>query len=84
MKTPWARENGLCKKRALSIRDGEGFSWGVSVGREGEPGKYRYNIRGMSTFVADKNFQLGDQMHFQFFQKQGVFEFSNVVSGNGS
>lgn len=84
MKTPWARENRLCRKRGLSILDGEGLSWGVSVGREGEPGKYRWYIKGMSAFVADKNFQLGDQMHFLFFQKQGVFKFSNVVRGSGS
>ena len=68
----------------MTIRDEEGFTWGVSVGIEDESRYPRYYIRGMSAFVADKELQPGDEMHFLFFQNQGVFKLSNVVKGNGN
>ena len=84
MKLEWAKQNGLNRKRALSVSDGEGRSWGVYVGIEGSRGKPRYNIRGMQSFVDDKGLHTGDKLHFLFFKNQGSFRLSNVVRGDGN
>jgi hypothetical protein len=84
MKATWARENGLNRSRGLTIKDGEGYTWGVSVGIEDRGTSKRYSLKGMAPFVADKGLQKGDHIHFLWFEKQGLFKLSKVVRVDGS
>lgn len=79
MKKLWAIDNGLNIKRNLKITDGDGGVWLASVGFEQSSGNDRYNIKGMSSFAADKKLKSRDAMHFLFFNKKGLFKLSHVV-----
>ena len=84
MKTQWAKANGLNRPRSLTIKDAEQNSWGVSVGIEDRGSSKRFYIKGMSVFVADNDLQAGDQVHFRWFEKRGLFKLSKVVRVDGN
>ena len=84
MQAEWARQNGMNRQMGLTIKDVEGYSLGVSVGVDSSRSSKRYYIKGMSTFVAYKDLQAGDQMHFLFFQNRGLLKLSKVVRVAGN
>ncbi|KAJ0892892.1 putative transcription factor B3-Domain family [Helianthus annuus] len=68
----WAQTHGLDRKMDLIIKDSDGRTWDVAIGKEFSQGCPRFNVTGMREFVRDKRLVYGSSFQMVFVKSKGM------------